>query len=68
MITQEILLVEKVDNGDGTISLIAELAVYKNGIFTHHDSRSPFNFPSDMTDQEIIDYIWENEYLKYKIV
>lgn len=67
MITQEILLVEKVDNGDGTISLIAELCVYKNGVFNHHDSRSPFNFPSDMLDQEIIDYLWLNEYSKYKI-
>lgn len=67
MITQEILLVEKVNNGDGTISLIAELCVYKNGIFNHHDSRSPFTFQDNMTDQDIIDYLWSNEYLKYKI-
>lgn len=67
MITQEILLVDNTDNGDGTISLIAELCVYKNGIFSHHDSRSLFTFQNTMTNQDIIDYLWSNEYLKYKI-
>lgn len=65
MITKEIHLVEKVNNGDGTISLIAELCVHKNGIFDHHESRSPFTFSDTMTDQEIIDYLWANEYSIY---
>ena len=65
MITQEIHLVEKVNNGDGTINMIAELSVYKNGVFNHHDSRSPFTFADTMTDQDIIDYLTANEYSTY---
>jgi hypothetical protein len=65
MITKEIHLVEKVNNGDGTVTLIAELSVYKNEIFDHHDSRSPFTFPDTMTDEEIIDSLTVNEYAKY---
>lgn len=65
MITKEILLVEKVANGDGSVSMIAELCVYKDGIFNHHDSRSPFTFSDTLTDQEIIDSLIANEYAKY---
>lgn len=65
MITKEIYLVEKVNNGDGTVSLIAELSVFKNEIFDHHDSRSPFTFPDSMTDAEIIDSLTANEYSNY---
>jgi hypothetical protein len=65
MMTQEIHLVEKVINGDGTASMIAELCVYNNGVFSHHDSRSPFTFPDTMTDQEIIDSLILNEYSRY---
>ena len=65
MITQSIYLVEKVNNGNGTVSLIAELAVFVNGVFSHHDSRSPFTFADTMTDQEIIDYLIANDYSKY---
>ena len=63
--TQEIHLVGKVNNGDGTVSLIAELFVLKDGAFSHHDSRSPFTFPDSMTDQEIIDSLILNEYSIY---
>jgi hypothetical protein len=65
MITQTIHLVEKVNNGDGTVTMIAELCVYNNGVFSHHDSRSPFTFPDTMTDQEIIDSLILNEYSRY---
>jgi hypothetical protein len=65
MITQVINLVDKVDNGDGTVSLIAELQVFNDGVFSHHDSRSPFTFADSMTDQDIIDYLTANEYSKY---
>lgn len=65
MITQEINLVNKVNNGDGTVSLIAELAVFKDGVFSHHDSRSPFVFSDTMTDQDIKDYLTANDYAKY---
>ena len=65
MITQEIHLVEKVDNGNGTVSMIAELSVFKNGVFNHHDSRSPFTFADTMTDQDIIDHLTAYEYSRY---
>lgn len=64
-ITKEIVLVEKVNNQDDTVSLIAELRVFKDGVFDHHDSRSPFTFANTMTDQEIIDYLTANEYSIY---
>lgn len=65
MITQEINLVNKVSNGDGTTTMIAELAVSIDGVFSHHDSRSPFTFADTMTDQDIIDYLIANDYSKY---
>lgn len=65
MITQQIYLVEKVNNGDGTVSMIAELSVYKNGVFIYHDSRSLFTFTDTMSDQDIIDYLTANEYSRY---
>lgn len=65
MITQEINIVDKINNGDGSIRFIAELAVYKDGVFSHHDSRSPFTFPDTMTDQDIINYLMTHEYSIY---
>lgn len=65
MITKEINLVSKVDNGDGTVSMIAELSVSVDGVFSHHDSRSPFTFADTMTDQDIKDYLTANEYSRY---
>ena len=63
--TQEIHLVEKVDNGNGTVTMVAELCVYRDGVFSHHDSRSPFTFSDTMTDQDIIDYLTANDYSRY---
>lgn len=65
MITKEINLVNKVSNGDGTTTMIAELSVSIDGVFSHHDSRSPFTFADTMTDQDIIDYLIANDYSKY---
>jgi hypothetical protein len=65
MITKEILLVEKVANGDGSVSMIAELCVYMDGIFSHHDSRSLFTFSDTLSDQDIIDSLIANEYSRY---
>lgn len=63
---KQINLVDKVDNGDGTISMIAEAAEYFDDMrFSHHNSRSPFTFPDTMTDQEIIDHLIANEYSIY---
>lgn len=53
------------NNGDGTVSMIAELSVYKNGVFIYHDSRSLFTFTDTMSDQDIIDYLTANEYSRY---
>ena len=58
-------LFEKVNRGDGTQSLIAECNGYENGIMVIQFSRSPFVFVDTMTDQEIIDSLWLNEYSIY---
>jgi hypothetical protein len=63
--TQEIHLVEKVNNGDGTVTMIAELCVHVNDVFSHHNSRSPFTYPDTMTDQEIIDDLRNGVYSIY---
>lgn len=65
MITKQIDLVEKVDNGDGTRSCVAEINVFVDGVFKWQDSRSRFTFADTMTDQEIIDSLWLNEYSRY---
>lgn len=59
-------LVEKIDNGDGTQSLIAECNGYGDGERVIQFSRSPFTFSSSMTDQEIINHLWDNEYKIYQ--
>lgn len=65
MITKETVLVEKVNNGDGTRSMIAEVNVYVDGVFKWQDSRSFFTFADTMTDQDVIDYLTANEYSRY---
>lgn len=65
MMTKELHLVEKMNNGDGTINLIAEYCVYNNKVFSHHLSRSPFTFPDTMTDEEIIESLMLNQYSIY---
>lgn len=62
---KEILLVERVNNPDSTISLIAECNGYIDGVRVIQFSRSPFSFADIITDQEIIDFLWENNYAKY---
>lgn len=62
---KEIKLVEKVDNGDGTVSMIAELCVSIDGVFSHHLSRSPFTFADTMTDNDIINELTLNQYSIY---
>jgi hypothetical protein len=57
-------LVEKVDTGT-TFQLIAECNGYENGVRVIQFSRSPFVFSNQLTDQEIIDSLWENEYSIY---
>lgn len=56
---------EKVNNGDGTQSLIAECNEYDNDILIIQYSRSLFTFSDTMTDQDIIDFLWINEYSIY---
>jgi hypothetical protein len=63
--TKEILLVEKVNNPNQTISLIAECNGYVDGVRVMQFSRSPFSFADTITDQEIIDFLWGNDYAKY---
>lgn len=63
--TKEILLVEKVDNLNGTISMIAECNGYIDGVRVIQFSRSPFTFADILSDAEIIAFLWENQYSKY---
>lgn len=62
--TKTIELKEKVDNGV-TVSLIAECNGYVNDVLVKQFSRSPFTFSNELTDQEIIDSLWQNEYSIY---
>jgi hypothetical protein len=57
-------LIDKVDTGT-TWSFIAECNGYENGVRVIQFSRSPFVFSNELTDQEIIDSLWENEYSIY---
>ena len=62
---KEIRLVNKIDNGNGTTSMIAEICVYEDGVFSSHESRSTFTFDTIMTDEEIITSLKANEYSIY---
>ncbi len=57
-------LKEKFDTGT-TVQLIAECNGYVNGVLKIQFSRSPFEFSNELTDQEIIDSLWANEYSIY---
>lgn len=57
-------LFEKVDTGT-TLELIAECNGYIDGIRVVQLSRSSFTFPNELTDQEIINYLWDNQYSIY---
>jgi hypothetical protein len=62
----ELKLEEKKNNNDGTVSLYAALELQSDdGIFINHLSRSPFTFSDTMTDEEIKDYIINNQYSIY---
>lgn len=64
--TKVIHIEDKVFNPNNTISINAALAVYDDeGKFTHHMSRSPFTFADTITDQEIVEFLWGNDYAKY---
>ena len=59
-------LVEKQNNGNGNVNLIAECNDYDdNGLRVQQLSRSPFIYPESMTDLEIIDSLKANEYKQY---
>ena len=59
-------LLDKVDNNDGTTTMIAELKVYTDDmIFSYDASRSIFTFSNSMTDDEIKDYLIINDYSIY---
>lgn len=45
--------------------LIVECNGYENGERVVQYSRSPFKYPKDMTDEEIIEDIKQTEYQKY---
>jgi hypothetical protein len=62
--TKTIELFEKVDDGV-TVTLIAECNGYENNVRVIQFSRSPFTFSNELTDQEIIDSLWQNEYSIY---
>lgn len=62
--TKQIELYEKVDTGT-TLKFIAECNAYENGVRVIQFSRSPFEFSNQLSDQEIIDSLWENEYSIY---
>jgi len=63
--TKEILLVEKVNNPDDTVSMIAECNGYVDGVRVMQFSRSPFTFANTLSDEEIITFLWENQYSRY---
>lgn len=62
--TKQIEIVERVIN-ETTQDIIAECNGYENGVRVIQFSRSPFHFSNEITDQEIIDSLWENEYKIY---
>ncbi len=63
--TKLIELKEKVNNGDGTVSMIAECNGYEGNELVVQFSRSPFQFADDLSDEDIIAFLWENQYNIY---
>lgn len=62
---RQIDLKNKVDNGLGRLDLVAECNEYDGDVIVQQLSRTKFVFGSDQTDQEIIDYLWQNDYSIY---
>lgn len=57
-------IVEKVVK-EMTIELIIECNKYENGVRVEQCSRSPFVFSKELTDEEIIQSVKDNEYKIY---
>lgn len=57
-------IVERIVN-ETTQDIIAEFNEYDNGVIVHQYSRSPFTFSNEITDDDIILSLSENEYQKY---
>lgn len=57
-------IVEKVVK-ETTVEVMVECNRYVNGVRVEQCSRSPFIFSAELTDEEIIELISENEYKKY---
>jgi hypothetical protein len=62
--TKIIEIIDKIDTGT-TWQFIAECNGYVDGVRVRQFSRSPFVFSNELTDQEIIDSLWANEYSIY---
>jgi hypothetical protein len=58
-------IVQLVDNGNGTQSIIAECNGYVDGERVTQFSRSPFTFSISLTIEEMITHLWENQYSIY---
>jgi hypothetical protein len=57
-------IVEKVVK-ETTVEVMVECNRYVDGVRVEQCSRSPFVFSAELTDEEIIQLISENEYKKY---
>ncbi|MEY3400435.1 MAG: hypothetical protein RLZZ86_32 [Cyanobacteriota bacterium] len=57
-------IVEKVVK-ETTVEVMVECNRYVDGVRIEQCSRSPFVFSAELTDEEIIQLISENEYKKY---
>lgn len=58
-------LVQIVDNGNGTQTLIAECNVYEDNVRVAQLSRSIFTFPDSMSVEQIVEHLWANQYSIY---
>jgi hypothetical protein len=63
--TKEILILQRIDNGDGTDSVEASYSIYENTDELHQGARAWFQFDTTLTDSEIIDWLVNNDYKQY---
>jgi hypothetical protein len=59
-------LKDKQYTGDGKLELFAECNVYSDDVLIQQLSRTFFVFDAALSDQEIVDYLWNNEYKIYQ--
>lgn len=63
--TKDILILQRIDNGNGSDNVEASFSIYEDDGQLHLGARAWFTFDTTLTDSQIIDWLILNDYKQY---